>query len=327
MKLTLDKIREITCGAETVTENDGSFSFCRFTAEQSHMYKLFRNLEFCRKTFATAGVRLAFTTDSQNLSFDYTFGYGSSRPYGWFDIYENGILTDHVGSDSLLHSQGHADIKLAEGIKKVEVYFPWSKAASISDVTLDDGAVVSPVKRSKTMINYGDSITHGYDAVYPSLSYASQISALLDADSYNKAIGGDTFFPQLLALTEPVSPDIVTVAYGTNDWSKLERPVYEQTCTNFYQQLSEKFPNAKIFAITPIWRADDKKETAFGAPLSAAREMISNIAGQFNNVTLIDGVPLTPHFSEFYSDEYLHPNDLGFCQYAQRLYLEISKYL
>jgi hypothetical protein len=40
---------------------------------------------------------------------------------------------------------------------------------------------------------------------------------------------------------------------------------------------------------------------------------------------VINGVNLTPHLEEFFSDKYLHPNDLGFSVYTENLYNEILK--
>lgn len=35
-------------------------------------------------------------------------------------------------------------------------------------------------------------------------------------------------------------------------------------CHGFYDALAKNYPNAKIFALTPIWRKDLSKETDFG---------------------------------------------------------------
>ena len=39
-------------------------------------------------------------------------------------------------------------------------------------------------------------------------------------------------------------------------------------------------------------------------------ERLAKIASAVENVTVVDGTRLTPHFPDFYSDQYLHPNDL-----------------
>ena len=43
------------------------------------------------------------------------------------------------------------------------------------------------------------------------------------------------------------------------------------------------------------------------------------IASAVDNVHIVDGTRLTPHFSAFYSDLRLHPNDLGYTFYSQNL--------
>lgn len=319
MKLNLSQLSRLTSGAVHITEEDGSLTFFRFTDEQSQLYKQYRNPEYQHKTYSTAGVRVSFKTDSKQLGFDYKLGYGSSRMFGYFDIVSDGVLIAHVGADNILHHTGRADVILPSGRKTVDIYFPWSKSVEISDFELDDNCELSPAKRELTLLAYGDSITHGYDAEYPSLSYFSQLCDRLGADGYNRAIGGDGFFPELLDSYEPVEPDIVTSAYGTNNWNVQTRPAFTDSCREYHQRLSEKFPDAKIFVITPIWRADGDREAKFGSPLEAACEVISDICEPYRNITVIDGQSLMPRYTGFYSDKYLHPNDLGFCRYASRL--------
>lgn len=324
MKLTLDDIRRIAFGVVSVEENHGAFAFHRFTREQAEAYAK-HNIDHFNKTFATAGVRLSFYTDADRMSFDYRLTPGSSRMYGWFDVYEDQIMTSHVGGEGRLFTSGHADISFSPGEKRVEIYFPWSKAAFLSDVELQ-GRLISPCRRCRSMICFGDSITHGYDAIYPSLSYASILARELDADAVNKGIGGEIFFPELASLPDPVSPDIITVAYGTNDWNVCTREHFDENCRAFYSNLCRLYPNAKIFAITPIWRADGDRETKFASPHTELDRIMRSLLSDLP-ISLINGYTLTPHVKDFYSDEYLHPNDLGFSIYAGELTRQIKKHL
>lgn len=326
MKLKLEDIKRIAFGVVSVEENLGAFTFHRFTKEQAESYSRCRhNIDFFNKTFATAGVRLSFYTNAEKMSFDYKFVPASSRMYGWFDVYEDGVMTSHVGGEGKLFTSGHADICFSKGEKRVEIYFPWSKATFISNAELE-GDIISPCHRSRSMICFGDSITHGYDAVYPSLSYASILAKELDADAVNKGIGGDIFFPELALLKDPIEPDIVTVAYGTNDWNNCTIKQFKENCFAFFNNLSSTYKEANIFAITPLWRADLDKETKFGMPHCEMFELMRNILTDLK-INVINGYDLTPHIKEFYSDEYLHPNDLGFSIYARELTKQIKKYL
>ena len=70
----------------------------------------------------------------------------------------------------------------------------------------------------KRILCFGDSISQGYDALYPSNQYTPQLAKLLDAEEYNKAIGGEIFRPELALARDDFEPEYITVAYGTNDW-------------------------------------------------------------------------------------------------------------
>jgi len=331
MIFTIDQIRAITNGAAEIVADGEYFGFHRFTTAQSDCYKALRSVDFYNKTFGTADIRLAFRTDSQTLKFSYKMEKrGSSRKYAYIDVTVNGVLIGHFGGES---DDIAGDVSLTlDGYsiareKLVEIYLPWSKAAWLSGITLDDGAALVPAKHAKTMLCYGDSITHGYDAVYPSRSYTSRLARLLDADNANRAIGGDTFFPELLELDEPVSPDIVTVAYGTNDWYRHNPVHYARMCGEFYRRLSAKFETAEIFAITPLWRGDFTNETPFGAPTYETEALIRRCTESLPNVRVIPGWNLVPHEPGFMADKYLHPNDLGFAEYAHNLFAAMREVL
>lgn len=320
MRLSFDQICEITVGAARVTRRDKDICFYRFTEGQENAYRLASPEDFYLKTFATAGIRLCFQTDSPYVKLQYRMVKASSRAFGWFDVYESGVLVAHFGGDTTGPMEAEETIALADGDKVVEIYFPWSAAGMIREMEVADGAYIKPVRKMRTMLAYGDSITQGYDAVYPSLSYMSRLSDMLDAACINKGIGGEKFFPALLDDAEALSPDLITVAYGTNDWSKRDPQSYEENCRGFLRKLTQAYPKAKIFVITPIWRADYDKQTPFGAPLSEAVRLIDRICGEFPGIQVIHAGTFTPHLRPFYSDGYLHPNDLGFGFYAQNLH-------
>ena len=48
----------------------------------------------------------------------------------------------------------------------------------------------------------------------------ARLADALGAEEVNKAIGGECFFPELAATKEDFQPEYITVAYGTNDWSR-----------------------------------------------------------------------------------------------------------
>ena len=330
MVIGFDKLKELIHGIVYTEEKDGKLYLHRFTKEQEEAYKPY-NADFYKKTFATAGVKLEFLTDSTSLSMSVEAVAASSRKFFFFDVYANGaFVKSAVGDIGDGITKFEFSASLGNGNKKVTIYFPWSASTSISSFTLDDGAFAEPIERPYKMISFGDSITHGYDAKNPSFSYASRLADALQADAINKGIGGEVFFPTLANLKDDIEPDYITVAYGTNDWSQCKdtqgKDRFDTRCKEFYTLLSTKYPRAKIFAVTPIWRGDFERDTQV-VPFAYIREYISEVTSSLPNVTVIDGFDLVPHEKACFSPDILHPNDEGFFHYASNLYAEIKKHI
>ncbi|MBQ7173528.1 MAG: SGNH/GDSL hydrolase family protein [Clostridia bacterium] len=332
MKLTLEQIHTITKGVVNVTEEAGLIRLYRFTEAQSQAYFDRGNMDFYKKTYASAGVRFAFVSNTEHLSFSFEPHMASSRKWFSLDVRVNDRIVAHKEYRRDEDPENFRfEATFGAGEKRIEVYLPFSARMDFKEIAIDDGATLKPLHRTHTMIEFGDSITHGYDGHFPSLSYANRLAFLLDADSVNKGIGGDTFFPELIAAGGDLyeTPDYITVAYGTNDWVLFSPDELRQNCRAFYKALSEKYPNAKIFAITPLWRGDfkDRPSGKFGAPLREMDALIGDSVADLGNVTLILGEQLVPHEPEFFAEDFLHPSDLGFCQYSQNLFDEIKKHI
>ena len=324
MILDLKTIKEITCGAVKIAEKDGYIEFDRMSDIQRE--NQVGHGEFLRRARSTSGVRLAMVTDSENLSFEYKFIVAAPYPAGFFDIYVNGAMISHQGSEN--EDAGKVEVCLEKGMKKVEVYFPWARRAMISNLTLDDGAVIEPLKRRMKLLAFGDSITHGTLGIYPSLTYICRLAAMLDADIVSsKGIGGDIFSDRIISSPDDVKPDIITVAYGSNDWGSQEPEKVAKAIRRFFSLLRAAYPESKIFAITPVWRADHQKQTQFPFGTDKMDEFIRENTKGIYDIIYIRGWDMVPHVPEFFSDGFLHPNDLGHGIYAQNLYKEITKYM
>lgn len=324
MKLTLDQVRSMTHGALSVTEENGIFTFRRFTDYQADLYETIN--DFRVKVPATSGVRLEFITDAQKFSFDYKINIASSRRFYYFDVFVDGVMMQHFGHEGLCEAASTITVKLPEGSHRVAIYLPCLAKATLSNLTLDDGATLEPVKKSRRLLCFGDSITQGYDAKYSSQTYANLLADKLDAEMVDQGIGGEIFRPALIDPDMDFEPDIITVAYGTNDWSGQEHDRTVQCANEFYAKLRATYPRAKIFAITPIWRADDDRVTKVGT-FAEGVQIVVDAASAQKDVVIVDGVKMIPHLPEVCSDKYLHPNDYGFKFYANALYAAIKPHL
>lgn len=329
MKLDLDQIKAVTAGAVRVQEEQGGIHFYRFTKEQEDMYEV-RKTEFYSKTFATSGIKLRFRTDSRKLRLAGAAYKATTRFYYAIDIYKDGeklgdiknfdpaALTGLYTTSVWELGDFDAAFDLGEGEKEICIYLPWSAVTVLTAVELNDGASIVPVKRPKKLLCFGDSITHGYDARYPANKYATRLAAFLDADEHNQAIGGEVFYPELAATKQPFTPDYISVAYGTNDWSARTREQLIEKCTAFYANLATNYPDIPIFAITPVWRKDEDMDKPAGL-FSDVEPIIREATKAYRNITVIPGYDLIPHEENLYGDLRLHPNDEGFAYYAENL--------
>ena len=335
MKLTHEQIKNITFGAAYLDTVNEKTVFHRFTKEQEALYETISE-NFYNKSFATSCIRLEFETDSSYLFIKVQIKPRSSRRFYSHDIFVNETLC------GTLSGVFENDKEVANGIvtskeftlgkkgtkKHVCVHLPWSCSSDIIEISIDDEATVVPVKKSRKMLCYGDSITQGYDATYASNSYASKLTTALNAETRNKGIGGEIFRPELAKLKdEDFTPDIITVAYGTNDWAtEVSRDTFCANIDAFFGSLTQNYSNAKVFAIAPIWRADWQDSHSFGEFLQI-KEELSKVSNRYSNITLIDGFNFVPANCELFSDKYLHPNDDGFLYYANSLITELKKHL
>ena len=334
MKLSYEQLVSITSGAVEYHDLENGYCAYHFTAQQRKAYEI-RGKEFNDSYYAKAhgssGITLRFRTDSPWLKLGVHVKPASSRQYFSVDVTADGKLLGSVdnfempayGTDFTLMEAPMGDFagefSLGEGEKTVCVYLPWSMECTITALELADGASLVPIKYAKKLLAFGDSITHGYDALRPSNKYITQVAEALGMEEFNKAIGGEVFWPELAQMEEPFTPDLITVAYGTNDWSHFGYDVVKENCENFFQNLRKTYPNAPIVVITPIWRADHGlTDKPFGLfPLIG--ETIRNTVAQIENAYVIEGWDLVPHDINIYADLRLHPNDEGFAHYAKNV--------
>ena len=331
MLLNDQQIRAMTKGAARIKEENGWYKFLRFTQLEEDAYATHPNKAkasaFFSSTFKPAGVRFALRTDSDYIAFDVSCGTPCVAS-GKFDIYENGAMIKHLEVPYAFIQKTHVQISLSAGEKLVEIYFPYNARAEIANVELADGATFAPASRRYKMLAYGDSITHGSSAELPSLAYSVAVARLLNADITNKGIGGECFFPELIAEPAEQTPDWITVAYGTNDWRHCTPEEFEEKCGEFFGRLVNLYPSTPIFVITPTWRADCNIETPYGAPTTAIDPAIRKLVANYPNVTVLCGWNLVPHKkTEFFADQRLHPNNLGFGVYTANLYRALLPHL
>ena len=247
--------------------------------------------------------------------------YKDGRLLGTLRNYDPEALPQYYNKTAAPQGRHTQVFDLGAGEKEVEIFLPWSADTLLEELSLADGATIIPIKRDKKLLCFGDSITQGVCARLSSARYASLLADGLQMEEYNKAIGGERFIPKLATFKEEFAPDLITVAYGTNDFTKVSFELFEQNCFGFFQNLRQTYPDTPICAITPIWRKhQDRPE--FG-PFSLVEQTIRAACAE-QKIHVICGYNLVPHQEELMADAILHPNDEGFAIYAENLLKEIN---
>lgn len=321
MTLTLENVKEIVRGALSVREEDGSFFFERFTEEQKNFYALAYERSAIR-TEATASVILDFYTDSETLSFDFLIdqlNYNLSD-FLFIDVWEDDLMVAHIGEHRKKMLSSSAKIALTKGEKRVRIFLPNIFKTSISNIVLDDGASLRASEKGRRALILGDSITQGNEAFFPSLTYANTIIRDLDLNAVNQAIGGEIFREEALGNVPLFDAEIITVAYGTNDWAGA---LNLDEARRYFARLRRLYPGARIFYISPVWREGSDRCVA-GFDFSTACAALKSVA-HGEGIEVIDGEKIMPKMSEMYVDG-LHPGDLGFTFYAKSLERELKNF-
>lgn len=288
----------------------------RFTEKQSEH---FAKSDFLYpRSKMTAGVLLDLYTTTQMISFDVLL-LETSRNYYSIDVYVDGNLCFNFAKENVLsHTEVSLSFPLKEGYKRVQIYFPCLFECGIKNFYIDDDAQFLVSKIGQKILFLGDSITHGYATKCTSLTYANILSRVSGAVSLNQAVAGDVFNEDNLDEDLPFDPDLIFVAYGTNDWWH-GRDV-SVVIKKYFDKLTKIYPHTQIYALLPIYRLDaEEKHIKVKIPFVDFREQMKEIISEYKNVTVVDTINFVPHFTDFYEDGYLHPNDLGFIKYAENL--------
>ncbi len=313
-------------GAVRFEEINGFLFPRRFTEKQSTYVA--KNDFLNPRSKMTASVVLEFISDTKKIEFDAIF-LETSRNYYSFDIYVDSIMKYSFSKENVrAGTEENFKIDFVAGKKKIQIYFPCLFETGIKNFYVDDNSIIEKIEKNKNILFFGDSITHGYATKFTSLTYANILSQQLNANALNQAIAGDVFKDMNLDENLMFNPDMIFVAYGTNDWWRGID--ITKTAQRYFDRLT-KIYKQDIYVILPIYRLDcEEKQEMATMPFFEFRNVLKNLCGQYKNITVIDSWDFVPHFPEFYEDGYLHPNDMGFILYSENLntkLIEVEKCL
>lgn len=313
MRLTVEQIKGICFGALRIEALEDGLHFHKCTQKQELAFAAL-NEGLGARSLTTTGVRLDFHTNSKSLAFSASKGKK-------FEVLLDGVLRRQFDCEALREAGESATVDLTDSLGsyreeiRVTLVFPSHTEGVLEWIALDDGATVRPHVFDTRILFVGDSITQGWDSVYDSFSYAWRVTNFFNAESIIQGIGG-AYYHESTFDSIGFDPDIVIVALGTNDFShyKTQEDARAHAAAHL-AFLAKEYAGKRLFAISPIWRAEQNKTMGSFAELRALLIEEIERAG-FRH---IDGLALVPPMSEFMKDLTLHPDDLGFSLMAENL--------
>ena len=327
MKLTLSEIRSVTVGALRVWQEDDGIHFSKFTEKQVSAWDHEPDKDLGPRARTTSGVRLDFHTDAKALR--YAFACDTKT-----EVYVDGLFRGQIETKSYREAGKWIEMPLCDPLGaplaacRVTLVFPSHDIGVLEGVELVDATYIKPHEFDCKMLFIGDSITQGWAALTDSFSYAWRVTRQFNANSIIQGVGGAYFLEEAFDHID-FDPDIVVVAYGTNDWGhyKTLAELHEHA-GGFLELIANEYKGKKIFCISPIWRDlsyTDPAKKPMGKFWECRAAVIEEI--EKRGLIHVDGLSLVPPLNEFYHDQYLHPNNEGFSHYAENLVIAMKKHL
>ena len=303
---------------------NGSVKPMRFTESEMAVY----NVSEARRTRAAsnAGESVVMKTDAEKITFDFDV-VGISRKTGNFGLIVDGIVQKPVIVEVPELSRYSAEIALDGKVHTVEVYLPHLVEIVIHSIDVVGSSLCEPVqKKAKLYMAYGDSITQGMEARDPAAIYPVLVGRALGMELIDLGVGGATFDPDQVQ-DNGLKPDLVTAAYGINDWmgSALTLDEIKTRVHEFCTRLVKLYSGVPIFVISPFW-TPDKTAVKKAGTFCDVNEAIIETVSKFGEITCIDGTTLVPEDQSYFKDS-AHPNELGFAHIAFKLFAAISNQL
>lgn len=312
-KFDNEELKSIYYGAYSFAETpDGYLQAFQYSAAQMEYFKGAFDFWYDRCMASTAKT-LEFVTEATRAAFDYKIVWTGSQDS--FEAAADGLITGIFYLKDL-KEEGRLQFTLPEGRKRVTIYLPADATVLIRNFETD--AEVSRPEKKEKVLWLGDSITQGYGPLRSSCTYVSVANRILDYDVINQGIGGYIYDKGSLMKMDGYTPDKIIVALGTNQFGTGSMKDVEE----YYETLTRVYGTSiPVLCVTPLWRGDHPESMD---SLVRFCDNVKKIAGQYANVTVVDGFRLVPHLKEYFLDD-LHPNCLGTEVYGRNLAEEIRR--
>lgn len=275
-----------------------------------------------------AGVQLRLRTDANWVDLRLRV-WGDTRPRVGLDVEVEGRrqaswreeTTAPVLERRIFEQRDRSE----RALREIRVHLPLGLEVALEELVVEPGARLEPVApAARRLLCLGDSITQGHAAGSAASTWAAHLARLRGHDLLNQGVAGHVWSPGFLAAVPEVRPDLVTVAYGINDWSRgggeqgaPRVAAIARAAQDGLAALRPRIGSARLVVITPLW-CDLAERAVNGCRLDDVRAAIAE-AARAAGAEVIDGAAILPPQAWWTADG-LHPDDAGMGLIAARLH-------
>jgi len=185
MILGLDDLKKVAVGTEEIVESEKGFEFLRFNKNEQELYK---ESPLYKRTYTPAGIELMFKTDAEIITISLETEKCADRSFFCIDVLKNNEIVGSIKNfdeDKMIGFYSWTEyplgeffetIELGQGDKEIKIVLPWSVRCFFKKFELKNATYTEAFQHKNNILMYGDSITHGYDSIHPSNSYAMRLA-------------------------------------------------------------------------------------------------------------------------------------------------------
>lgn len=327
MKLSVDEMATLAMGCQGWHEHEGTWRPERLPKVMQPLYQ--QPNSALTRMLCTSGVRLRFVSNTRKLCVELVYGVACRAVYK-FDLLVDGQRVSRTGFGP--DQQPNESSPRWEGViyeqaanepatmRTFDLWLPHMAQVDVAKLEVDDDCVIEPApKLPLRWLVYGGSITQGIQSTLPTTHAYARVAIAKNVQLFNVALGGAWCDKQLAHTVPQGEFDVVSIAYGTNDFMTNRTPQeYHDNTRALVEKLLAQCPNIKVLVITPTTWVGRTEPNQNGHHLSDFRKALEPLSEISDQITVIHGTTVVPDDAKYFVDN-VHPNDEGFVHYARVL--------